>query len=166
MCSFEFLSKLIPRIHRIPTMISIISTPISRIPTLIPRIPTLVFIIPTLIPHIPIFPTLIPRVPHIPTLIPRIPCIPTLIPCIPIIPLKSFPDSPFQLLQIAKIKCTISISRQNSKSYGTTKKVKSSEMDTTTEFAMLRNPNLQAFTYFGFYLLLFTFSQVILKHHH
>ena len=41
-------------------------------------------------------------IPHIPTLIPRIP---TLIPCVPtLISLISFPDSPFQFLQIAIIK--------------------------------------------------------------
>ena len=63
---------------RIPTLIPTILTLISRIPTLIPRIPNLVLIIPTLIPRIP-----------------------TLISYITIIPFIPFPDSPFQLLQIA-----------------------------------------------------------------
>ena len=34
---------------------------------------------------------------------------------------------------------TVSFSRKNSKPYGITEKVKSSKMDTTTEFAMLEN---------------------------
>ena len=58
---------------------------IPRIPALIPHLPT----------PIPCLPTLIPRVP---TLIPRVP---TMILHVPIIPLIPFPDSPFQLLQIA-----------------------------------------------------------------
>ena len=38
-----------------------------------------------------------------------------------------------------KIKCTLSFSRENSKSYEITKKETSSKMDTTAEFAMLEN---------------------------
>ena len=68
-----------------------------RIPIQIPRIPTLIPRIPTLVPRIS---TLIL---HIPTLIPRISIIPTLIPRIPIIPHIPFPDSPFRLLQIARL---------------------------------------------------------------
>ena len=78
----------------IPTSIPHIPTPIPRIPTLILRNPTPFPRIPTPIPCIL---TLTPRIailiPHIPILIPRI----------PIIFLIPFPDSPFQLLQIAKI---------------------------------------------------------------
>ena len=62
--------------------------------TLIPRIPTL-------IPRIPIIPILIPRIPINPTLIPRIP---TLISGVHIIPVIPFPDSPFRLLQIDRLK--------------------------------------------------------------
>ena len=62
-----------------------------------------VFILLDILTPIPCIPNLIPR---IPTLIPRIPtlipCIPTLILHIPIIPLIPFPDSPSQLLQIAR----------------------------------------------------------------
>ena len=54
----------------------------------------------TLISRIP---NLIPRIPIIATLIPRIPFIPTLIPQVPIILLFLFPDSLFQLLQIAEL---------------------------------------------------------------
>ena len=98
---------------------SYIPTPISCIPTLItpipciPNISTPINHIPTLIPHIPCIsniPTPISRIPtliaYISTLIPRVPtlilCIPTLILHVPIILLIPFPDSLFQLLQIAK----------------------------------------------------------------
>ena len=64
---------------------------ILRIPTSISRIPTPIPHILTLIPHIS-------RIPNIPTPIPRVP---NLIPRIRIIPLIPFPDSSFQLLQIA-----------------------------------------------------------------
>ena len=75
---FHSYAKILTLIPLIPTLIPSIPTPIPRIPTLIPRIRTLIPRIPTLIPHIP-------------TLIPRIPIIPPIL----------FPDSLFQLLQIA-----------------------------------------------------------------
>ena len=76
------------------------------------RIPTSISRIPTLIPHISRIPNIPTPIPRIPTLIPCIPIliprvlnlitrVPNLIPRIRIIPLIPFPDSSFQLLQIA-----------------------------------------------------------------
>ena len=44
-----------------------------------------------------------------------------------------------------KIKCTLDFSRENPKSYGTTKNSKSSKMDTTSEFTMLEKPPSSTF---------------------
>ena len=94
----RFFLFLFHSILRIPTSISRIPTPIPHILTLIPHIsripniPTPIPRIPTLIPCIPI---LIPRVLNLITRVPN------LIPRIRIIPLIPFPDSSFQLLQIA-----------------------------------------------------------------
>ena len=90
------ISIMIPCIPIIPCILPI-PTPIPCIPTLIPDIPTMIPHIPTLIPCIPI----IPCIPHIPTMILYIP---TVIPRLPVIPLIPFPDSPFRLLQVARLK--------------------------------------------------------------
>ena len=48
-----------------------------------------------------------------------------------------------------KMKCTLRLSRENSKSYGITKKSNSSKIDATIEFTMLENSHLQVFNDFG-----------------
>ena len=48
-----------------------------------------------------------------------------------------------------KIKCTLRLSRENSKPHGITKKTKSSKIDAIIEFVTLENSHLQVFNGFG-----------------